>query len=669
MRRNHKLLLLLSMMLIGVLDVFGASVHLSVSTQRGQRTIGIGDVFYITCEVSNMDATPSQPSSIPGAKLLYFQRTGQSSSYTSVNGVTSQSRSVTYTLTAKAEKEGKFSFGPITVGGVTSNTVSYTIGKSGDKNSSSSNSQTGGGSQSSADPNSNKPKFIGKGDGNLFMRASCSKMSAYEQEALVYTVKLYTTYDGIKFIGATAAPKFEGFVVEESKATSTQLAYENYQGKTYATAVIARYIIFPQMKGSLKVIGNTYTVSVDQREYYHDPFWGNMSVSSPLQLNVTPNDLQINVKSLPQPQPADFSGGVGHFTISSSLPNTALLTNQGGSLIYTVRGSGNLKYLHLPDLNTLFPSEIEVYSPETEVKAEVGSTNVVGVAKFDYSIMPLETGKFSIPPLSLCYFNPETGRYERTSARGFTVTVGEGKSSVKSQTRNRLKFDSRLLPVTDNLSSEHSPWITMFGYWLVYIISIVILGGAVIIYRKHLKELSDIAGMKSKRAGKIARKRLRRAAECMKKNDALQFYTEMLRALWGYIAHKLKMPTSELTRENIRQRLEENHVPEKTIQEVIGLLDDCEYAQYTPTANSFNMKDLYEEATHVIYDLEDAFRSRSQGAEESEKSLMSISEKLDKELSDSKTLSKDVIASDKATDPTSFQEEKTQSIIDKDLND
>ena len=130
-----------------------------------------------------------------------------------------------------------------------------------------------------------------------------SRATAYEQEALVYTVKLYTTYDAIKFIGATAAPKFEGFVVEESKDISTSLSYETYQGKTYATAVIARYIIFPQMEGQLKVLGNTYTVSVDEREYYHDPFWGSMSVAKPLQLNVKPNDLTVNVKSLPKPVP------------------------------------------------------------------------------------------------------------------------------------------------------------------------------------------------------------------------------------------------------------------------------------------------------------------------------------------------------------------------------
>ena len=94
--------------------------------------------------------------------------------------------------------------------------------------------------------------------------------------------RLYTTYGAIKFIGATSAPKFEGFVVEESKDVSTSLNYETYQGKTYATAIIARYIIFPQMAGDLKVIGNKYTVSVDEREYYHDPFWGSMSVAKPL---------------------------------------------------------------------------------------------------------------------------------------------------------------------------------------------------------------------------------------------------------------------------------------------------------------------------------------------------------------------------------------------------
>ena len=288
--KTRHILLLLVMLLSGA-SCFAASVRLTVQSGRGRREIGVGDLFYISYEVTNLDATPEKPATVPGAKVMYFERTGQSSRFSSVNGKTTQSFSYTYTLTLRAQKEGQYSFGPVTVGGVKSNAVNYAIGASAASSSqgaqqNSGNARAAQGRHNSADG----PKFIGKGDGNLFLKADVSRATAYEQEALVYTVKLYTTYDAIKFIGATAAPKFEGFVVEESKDISTSLSYETYQGKTYATAVIARYIIFPQMEGQLKVLGNTYTVSVDEREYYHDPFWGSMSVAKPLQLNVKPND-------------------------------------------------------------------------------------------------------------------------------------------------------------------------------------------------------------------------------------------------------------------------------------------------------------------------------------------------------------------------------------------
>ncbi len=404
------------MLLLGAVSAWGASVHLSVQNGRGRGVIGVGDIFYISYQVSNTETAPQKPASVPGAKVLYFDRTGQSSSFTSVNGKTTQSYTFTYTLTLRAQTEGSYTFGPVDVGGVKSNTVSYAIGKAAqpERNVPGQNAAPSGQDRhNSADG----PKFIGKGDGNLFLKADVSKSSAYEQEALVYTVKLYTTYDAIKFIGATSAPKFEGFVVEESKDVSSSLNYETYGGKTYATAIIARYIIFPQMQGQLKVIGNTYTVSVDEREYYHDPFWGNMSVAKPLELNVTPNDLSINVKPLPTPQPANFSGGVGRFSITSTLPSQKFMSNQAASVVYTVTGTGNLKYVKLPDLNALYPAQLEVYSPTPEVNATVGSANVSGTARFDYSFMPLEAGTFTIPDVDLVYFDPQTGKYETSDRK------------------------------------------------------------------------------------------------------------------------------------------------------------------------------------------------------------------------------------------------------------
>lgn len=116
-------------MLLSGIGAYGASVRLSVENGRGRRQIGVGDLFYITYVVSDTESAPQKPSSVPGAKVMYFDRTGQSSSFTSVNGKTTQSYSYTYTLTLRAEKEGSYSFYSVTVGGVKSNSVSYAIGQ------------------------------------------------------------------------------------------------------------------------------------------------------------------------------------------------------------------------------------------------------------------------------------------------------------------------------------------------------------------------------------------------------------------------------------------------------------------------------------------------------------------------------------------------------------
>lgn len=584
-----------------------SSVKLTESPARGKRAIEVGDVFYIYIEVTDLRDRPSVPSSVPGAKILYFDHTAQMSQMTSVNGNVRQSTSDTWTVTLKAQKEGTFSFGPVSVGGVKSNVLRYTIGKQG---------SSGGGREPSrqqpsaaTDDDSSKPKFIGKGDGNLFMRASVSETNVYEQQALVYTVKLYTTYDAIKFIGATAAPKFDGFVVEESKAISNSLSYETYNGKSYATAVIARYIIFPQMTGQLKVVGNTYTVSVDQREYYHDPFWGNMAVSSPLQLNVSPNDLVVNVRPLPAPKPADFSGGVGKFTLSSQLKSKDFKTNQAASIEYIVTGTGNLKYVQLPDLSTLYPAQLEVYTPTTDVKANVGSSNVSGSVSFDYSFIPLEEGTFKIPSIRLVYFNPETGKYETSESKSYDITVGKGKSSGKSQTNSRLRFDPELQDVdASDLSLVHIPYIYKWVYWLWFILPFAMLSISGIVYRNYMKSHADLAAFNSRRANKLAGRRLRKAYANMKKGNVEAFYDELLIALWGYLGDKLKMPTSELMRDNIKAVLDKNGIPEEQTAKLLESLDNCEYVKYSPDSGKASMKKSYDEAIDVINSLERSFK-------------------------------------------------------------
>ncbi len=585
-------------------------VELRVEPASRGGGIEVGQKFYIKVIVTDLHEAPSAPSAVPGATLQYFGHQSSSSSFTSVNGQTSQKVVNIYAMTLKADKKGSFSFGPISVGGVKSNTVSYTIAEAGSGGGGAARqgaAQANGSDPTAGMPGANQqgPTFIGKGNDQLFLRANISKTTAYEQEALVYTVKLYTTYGTIKFIGATDAPKFDGFVIEESPNVSNQLTYETYQGRTYATAVIARYIIFPQMAGQLKIIGNKYTVSTDAEEYYHDPFFSQLTVRKPIQLNVTPNDLTVNVKPLPSPRPANFSGGVGKFTISSNLPSTDAVANQAASISYMVTGEGNLKYVHLPDLNSLYPDEIEVFSPTTDVKTTVGSSNVSGSVDFDYSFMPMEQGSFNIPAVQLVYFNPSTGQYETSTSRSYTLNVARGAESAKSQAAQ--VYNTRLMPVELPAEREVHPYVRGFLYWLWFIIPAILLIVAVIMRRRYIDIHADIEGLRSRRAGKMARRRLKRAMGCIKSNNEDAFYDEMLKAIWGYLADKLKLPTSELNRENVSQILTEHGIAEESETRLLALLDECEFAKYSPASARKPMQEIYDSAASLLDSLESEF--------------------------------------------------------------
>ncbi len=609
------------------------SVELRVESESGSNRIATGQLFYILVSVNNIAEEPQAISSAGGAELVYWTKQSETSSFKSVNGKMSQSIRRVYAATLLARKKGTYTFGPITIGGVKSNKVTYTIVDSSDSpnqgaRQGAASQQTGGTSDDdnqdppqSQDPDANGgPTFIGKGNDKLFMRASVSKTTAYEQEALVYTVKLYTTYSSIKFIGATEAPKFEGFVIEESNAISNQLVAETYQGRTYATAVIARYIIFPQMSGKLKIIGNNYTVSTDAQEYYHDPFFSRLTVRRPIQLNVSPNDLEIDVKPLPSPKPANFSGGVGQFRLSSSLKSDRVVANQAGAVTYTVTGEGNLKYIHLPDLNAIYPDEIEVFTPTTDVQTNVGASNVTGSVKFDYSFMPLEQGDFNIPDVELVYFNPATGKYETTVAKGYKLHVEQGEESSKSQAT--LTFSSKLMPVDVDDAPESRPYIRGFLYWLWYIIPTVILIGVVIVRRKYIAIHSDVIGLRSRRAGKMAKRRLKKAAAAMKAKNEDIFYDEILKAIWGYLSDKLRLPTSELTRDNVSQLLESHGMESNKIESLLKLLDECEFAKYSPASLRKPMTNIYNEATDMLNSLEEGFSNVSEKSDNSSSKIV-----------------------------------------------
>ena len=141
----------------------------------------------------------------------------------------------------------------------------------------------------------------------------------------------------------------------------------------------------------------------------------------------------------------------------------------------------------------------------------------------------------------------------------------------------------------------------------MYIDPVVLLCIALIWRRRYLDIHADIEGLRSRRAGKMARKRLNKAMLCIRNKNEDGFYDEMLKAIWGYLADKLKLPTSELNRENVSQILAGRGIPEGSVGTLLTLLDECEFAKYSPASARKPMQNIYDEGTSVLNDLEAGF--------------------------------------------------------------
>lgn len=260
-------------------------------------------------------------------------------------------------------------------------------------------------------------------------------------------------------------------------------------------------------------------------------------------------------------------------------------------------------------MNAIYPKELEVFSPETKNNTSVSGGNVKGSVTFDYSVVPLEPGSFSIPEVPLVYFDPVAQKYVTVTSRGFSVQVAKGSASSKSQTNTRFRFN-RAYKQGGEPRQQMSFLIVSAGYWLLFASPALILAVVFFLYRRKVRLNSDIIALRSRKAGKVAAKRLRKAKIYLSQNNGDLFFDEILASLWGYVADKLKIPTSELSRDNIAYRLKESGVPDNMIGIFIGILDDAEFAKFSPSDPHESMGRIYSAAADILENMDSEIKHK-----------------------------------------------------------
>lgn len=454
---------------------------------------------------------------------------------------------------------------------------------------------------------------------NIFIRTSVSKTNVYEQEAILVTYKLYTLLDVAQFT-EMKFPDFNGFLKQEiAQPKNAQLSYENYNGKNFGTVVLYQVLLFPQRTGEINIDKANFTaiLRIQNKAQVRSIFDDFFDSYSNVQKSLTAPGARITVNALPAGKPASFTGAVGNFSLSSSISKTNLKANDAGIIKVVISGTGNMKLLQNPEIK--FPEGFEVYDPKADNKFSTNANGVSGTKTIEYMFIPQHAGVFNIPSAELSYFdlNDRTYKTLRTPAYRLNVAKGVGgENTIVGNYTNKedvtqMAKDIRYIHTGKiKLHAEETPLFGSMLFWMMFLIPLLVAGILFIYFRKQIRENADISLMKTKKANKVAQKRLKLAQKFLTEGKKSQFYEEVMKAVWTYLSDKLSIPVAALNKENIAAEMTERGIDNELTNQFTNILNTCEYASYAPNSGQQEMGNLYEETIEAIGKVEEYFKKK-----------------------------------------------------------
>ncbi len=581
-------------------------------TASAPGVVEVGERFNLTLTLNSGKGTAFRAPEIKDFRILMGPSTQSSSSVQIINGEVTRSTTYNIIYVLEATREGKFVIpeASIEVDGKTYTTEPVEI------------EVVGGGQNQSTSSRSRPSEQEPTGDtgpeqGDLFLRLIPDRTTVYLGEAIQMTVKIYTRVS-LTGLGQNEPPSYDGFFTQDIETPSQiSLQRENLNGKIYNTGIIDKVLLFPQQTGEINIepyrLETFYRQRREPSGSLFDDFFssGYRSVSKML----TSNPVSIRVKALPKPEPVSYTGAVGSFTMNVSTDKTSVSENDAITLSVNVSGNGNLHLVQAPGIK--FPPDFESYDPRVNTSIKNTDAGSRGSIRFEYLMIPRHAGNYRIPPVEFSYFDPRSEKYKtpRSSEILFEISPSEergdqGSVIITGKEGLRYLADDILFIKTRPLDLRLKGHLLFgqMGFYLYYVLVFLLFGFIIFLRRQHIRRMSDPEGVKNKKAARVARKRLAKASKALREGEASGFYNAILQALWGYLADKLNIQRSEISRELAEEKLVQRKVKEQLMEDYFKIIDRSQFAQYAPAGGKEDLKQTYHDATACISELEKAIR-------------------------------------------------------------
>lgn len=426
-------LLLLMFLLTSTLLTATAVTAANITVTTSRNPVALDDSFHLIYEAdSNVDG---EPDFTPIYEHFDVLNSAQSTNMRYINGDYSLKK--TWDLAMIAKDIGKFTIPAIAFGKDVSPAIQITV-------------------TNSSSPNSVSPDKQSTIPAKIFVESSIDKKQGYVQSQFIYTIRLLRTVS----IASASLTEPE---TSDADAIIQALGEDSYQttrnGIKYEVFE-RRYAIFPQKSGQLKIKPVTFEgrVNATQPRTIFDQF----RMSGQLK-RLRSQAVDVTVKAAPSAVNLQDWLPASDLHLFEEWSDDIQQIKAGEPVTRTITvAAEGLTAVQLPEINFTEIDGLKQYPDKPVTENKVDTNGITGVKQIKVALIPTSAGSYTIPEITLRWWNTKTNKPELATIPAVKLTAtGSAPANIVVSDQPALPDNAPL--ATQDTSLQNIPIMTNNG--------------------------------------------------------------------------------------------------------------------------------------------------------------------------------------------------------------
>ncbi|MBF0551929.1 MAG: protein BatD [Deltaproteobacteria bacterium] len=572
-------LVLTTWMVFGIIPAHGSPVTVELLVDR--TSIPPGEQVSVTVRVSGV-GDASAPD-IVGVDSFEVESQGTSTRMEIINGQVSRGVDYNYLITPK--KSGQVTLGPakVRVGGMTYSSQAVVLSIA-------------------------EPKQANDETKEVFFTAGVSEKNPYVGQQIMLTLTFGTSLP----ISQANLRDFDLKEFTHEKLENTSPYTRMINGRHYSINEL-KYILFPQKAGPLTIEPIKITCDLPTRSqrrsssgFLDEQFFG---LTRMVTRSFSSEPINLMVKDLPvKGRPPDFQGLIGHFKIHSELSKPTVKVGESVTLSIRMEGTGNVRLLTTPALGEL--PLFKVYEDQPTFTVKTKPEGLFGTKTVKRALVPEKPGGFTIPPVSITYFDPTKAAYQRvaTSPLALTVTPAAAAEATRvTVAASAPRAKEEVTALGKDILPNHTgmaalvpqalyPGPLLIAVW--FLPPFILLGLSVMTRRRHL-----LSGWFSDRRRRQAYAVFQRELGALPAGN--EAASNLVKALKSFVSHKTGWDAGAMTLAELVEMLNHCKADPRLVAALAGLGTRLEENIYSAQKLSqVDLTELKKELAELVRDLD-----------------------------------------------------------------